>query len=120
MAEFCKSDAFSARRRPFSELHAPWRRPATFDIKRIYNNVRMRAREEPFPLRERKKREKGPKKRSYGGGKSTSEVVFRGSEVVFSSSEVVFFNWACSLENGEVEKRYKGEAGGCASRREVF
>ena len=54
------------------------------------------------------------------GGKSTSEVVFRGSEVVFSSSEVVFFDWACSLENGEVEKRYKGEAEGCASRREVF
>jgi len=71
-------------------------------------------------MKERKKREKGPKKRPYGGGKSTSEVVFRGSEVVFSSSEVVFFNWACSLENGETKKGYKGEAGGCASRREVF
>ena len=61
-----------------------------------------------------------PKKRPYGGGKSTSEVVFRGSEVVFSSSEVVFFNWACSLESGEAEKGYKGEAGVCASRREAF
>lgn len=71
-------------------------------------------------MRERKKREKGPKKRPYGGGKSTSEIVFRGSEVVFSSSEVVFFDWACSLENEETEKGYKGEAGGCASRREVF
>ncbi len=71
-------------------------------------------------MRERKKREKGPKKRPYGGGKSTSEIVFRGSEVVFSSSEVVFFDWVCSLENGETEKGYKGEAGVCASRREVF
>ena len=71
-------------------------------------------------MRERKKREKGPKKRPYGGGKSTSEIVFRGSEVVFSSSEVVFFDWACSLESGETEKGYKGEAGVCASRREVF